>query len=279
MRRIVFLDVDGTLVRDDQTISPATVQACRKARENGHKLFLCTGRSRAELFDNIVEIGFDGYICAGGGYAVADGQVLFHHKVSLKDVQHVVDFCNANEIDFYLESNGGLYASSNCVSHIMQALGLHNQSENPFTAAMRERQNLYREDVNKICFLQSDVSFERIAQEFADTFEVIRCTVPSFGADSGELAVRGVSKTYAIKRILNYLGVRREDTIAIGDGMNDIGMIAFCQVGIAMGNAVEALRSAADFVTDTVVEDGLAKAFVRCGLISVDDLSIQEERN
>ena len=56
MRRIVFLDVDGTLVRDDQTISPATVQACRKARENGHKLFLCTGRSRAVLFDNIVDL-------------------------------------------------------------------------------------------------------------------------------------------------------------------------------------------------------------------------------
>lgn len=261
MKKIVFIDVDGTLVLDDQSILESTVKACREAKENGHILFLCTGRSKAELYDNIMEIGFNGMICAGGGYAEADGEMLFHQKVTDEEVRHVVDYFNEHGIDFYIESNGGLYASEHCVENLLNRMQVEKKEDHVFTNALIEGQSLYRSDVNKVCFLQPEVPFEDIIHEFEDSFEVMQCTVPSFGKESGELAVKGVSKTKAILEVLKHYGMGQADTVAIGDGLNDKDMILYCNVGIAMGNAVEELKQAADYVTDDIEQDGLYHAF------------------
>jgi len=79
-RKIVFIDIDGTLVTDAGNVPDSTRLACRKARENGHLLYLCTGRSKAEIYPFILEMGFDGIIGAGGGFVESQGEMLFHKK-------------------------------------------------------------------------------------------------------------------------------------------------------------------------------------------------------
>lgn len=268
MKKIVFIDVDGTLVLDDQSILDSSVKACKQARENGHLLFLCTGRSKAELFDNILEIGFDGYICAGGGYAEIEGKTLFHKKVSDAEVRRIVDFFNEHQVDFYIESNGGLYASKHCVSHLMKRTNINMKEDHPFVNALIEDADLYRDDINKICFLEpKGINFEMIKNTFSNAFEVIHCTVPAFGDNSGELAVKGVSKEYAIKEVLKALNMKQEQTIAIGDGLNDIDMVTYCNLGIAMGNAKEGLKEIADYVCENQENDGFYHAFEKYQLI------------
>lgn len=268
MKKIVFIDVDGTLVLDNQSILDSTVKACVEARKNGHLLFLCTGRSKAELFDNILEIGFDGLICAGGGYTEIEGKTLFHKRVSEDDVRIIVDYFNGNEVDFYIESNGGLYASENCVVHLMKRLNIQRKEDHPFLEALIEGEDLYRKDVNKICFLEPNkIDFHTIQERFKGSFEVLHCTVPVFGENSGELAVKGVSKENAIKEVLKALDMKQEQTMAIGDGLNDIDMITYCAIGIAMGNAEEGLKEVSDDVCARIEEDGLYKAFEKYQLI------------
>ncbi|MBC1244183.1 Cof-type HAD-IIB family hydrolase [Listeria welshimeri] len=279
-KKVIFVDVDGTLVNDDGLVPDSARTAITKARDNGHQVYLCTGRSKPELYESILSIGFDGIIGAGGGYVEVDEKIIYHKKVADEDVVHMVDFFNEKQLDFYLESNGGLFASQNLEAHLDKLI--YGDVENdpiarekkvnnphPFMESLTYGEtNLYRTDVNKACFLENKaVPFEEIKNEFSGKFEVMHCTVPIFGDDSGELMVPNIHKATAIELLLKYIGRNKKDTIGIGDGMNDAEMLTYCETGIAMGNAKEALKLLANEVTASVDEDGLYASFEKHGLL------------
>ncbi|MBC1464094.1 Cof-type HAD-IIB family hydrolase [Listeria welshimeri] len=279
-KKVIFVDVDGTLVNDDGLVPDSARTAITKARDNGHHVYLCTGRSKPELYESILSIGFDGIIGAGGGYVEVDEKIIYHKKVADEDVVHMVDFFNEKQLDFYLESNGGLFASQNLEAHLDKLI--YGDVENdpiarekkvnnphPFMESLTYGEtNLYRTDVNKACFLENKaVPFEEIKNEFSGKFEVMHCTVPIFGDDSGELMVPNIHKATAIELLLKHIGRNKKDTIGIGDGMNDAEMLTYCETGIAMGNAKEALKLLANEVTASVDEDGLYASFEKHGLL------------
>lgn len=278
-KKVIFLDVDGTLVNDNGIIPESAQIAVKEARKNGHLVFLCTGRSKAELFDHIMDIGFDGIIAAAGGYIEVNGEVVLHKKVANEDVNHLVSYFDENNIDFYLESNGGLFASKNCKAHLRNIIfGDPNMDDKtraelekgmtPFIDCLIEDENLFREDINKISFLGSDISIETIRKEFESNFNVISSTVPIFGENSGELSLPGVHKALAIEILLEHLNLSNEHTYAYGDGMNDAEMIEFVKFGVAMGNAKDKLKELANDVTDTHDEDGIYNSFKKYQIIA-----------
>lgn len=278
MQKAIFLDVDGTLVNDNGVIPASARTAIRKVRENGHLVFICTGRSKAELFHEIIEVGFDGIIGAAGGYIEVEEEVLLHERVGPADVQELVDFFNQHGIDFYLESNGGLFASKNCQNRIRaiidQFLVDHPESKEevekglmPFHDSLITGEELVRDDINKVSFLGSDLPIEEITEKFQSKFNVISSTVPSFGKNSGELSIPGIHKATAIEKLLHHLHINKEDTFGYGDGLNDIEMLEYVQYGIAMGNAKEAVKKIADDITESHNDHGIYNSFKKYGLI------------
>ena len=281
-KKIIFFDVDGTLVDvppSQEYIPASTVKAVQATRDKGNLCFLCTGRSKAEIFDHIMDVGFDGIIGAGGGFVEIGDRMLYHKQVSRTAINHVVDYFEANEFDYYIESNGGLYASKNLIPRLERIMygDLENdpvarrtkaETPNHFIGSLKEGYDLHRDDVNKICFLEKDnFPFEKIKKEFEQEFNVIHCTVPIFGDNSGELSVPGVNKASAINALIDELGIPKENTYAFGDGLNDADMLEFCQYGIAVGNAKEALKEIADEVTDDIKDDGIYNSMKKYGLI------------
>lgn len=281
-KNIIFFDVDGTLVdvRAAREFIPAsTIKAVQEARKKGNLCFLCTGRSKAEIYDHILEVGFDGLIGAGGGFVEIGNDMLYHKKVSQEAINHVIDFFEENQFDYYIESNGGLYASQNLVERLEyitygdlkndpEARRKKEEQPSHFIPSLKEGHDMHRSDVNKICFLEKEgIAFDKIKSEFENEFNVIHCTVPIFGDDSGELSVPGVNKASAIEALITHLGIPKENTYAYGDGMNDVDMLEYCQYGIAVGNAKDGLKEIADEVTDDILNDGIYNSMKKHGLI------------
>jgi Cof subfamily protein (haloacid dehalogenase superfamily) len=275
--RAVFLDVDGTLVNHRGLVPDTARAAVRQARANGHLVFLCTGRSLSALWRSILDIGFDGLVAAAGGYVEAGGRVLVHHHVPLDEVRRVTGYFDERGVEYLLESNDGVCGSAGVRERIQRLLVTSIADEDllaevergfmSFVDRIQVRPDLDGVHVNKVSFLGSDLTLDEIRAEFGEVFDVIPATVPLFGANSGELSLRGVHKATGIALLIEHLGIPRERTIAFGDGFNDLEMLEFAGVGVAMGQAPEAVAARADLRTGTPDEDGIHAGFTALGLI------------
>ncbi|MDJ1371030.1 Cof-type HAD-IIB family hydrolase [Gulosibacter molinativorax] len=277
MPKIVFLDIDGTIVDYDNSIPESAVAAIRAAREAGHRVYLSTGRSRAEIYDELWEIGFDGFIGANGGYVEDNGQVVLHQHLTSDQCRRVVDWLHGRGLEFYLESNAGLFGSEHFESASQPVIRKYvaGKGEPGADATMVQDvfpdmvfgANLFRDDVNKISFILS--SWQDHLDATAEFPDLESGSWGGRGAEAlfGDLGVAGITKAHAADALLEYLGADRADTIAFGDARVDIPMLEYCEVGVAMGNSSPDVLAVADYVTGDVAHDGLAAAFKHLGLL------------
>lgn len=277
MGKVVFLDVDGTLVDYENHLPKSAVKAIQKARQNGHKVYICTGRSKAEVYQELWDIGLDGMIGGNGSYVEHQGHVILHQLITLEQCRRIVDWLHSRKLEFYLESNNGLFASEEFAIKAEPAIKEYRRRKGKKDAdqatvatvfpEMIYNGELYRDDLNKVSYLLGSY------QDFLDTKEQFPDLENGTWGGAGEIAlfgdlgVKGITKGNAISHLLDYLGAKREDTIAFGDAKIDIPMLEYCEVGVAMGNGGTEIKAMADYVTDSVEEDGLYHAFVKLGLI------------
>jgi len=277
MRRVVFLDVDGTVVNYASEIPASAIRAIREARALGNLVVLVTGRSKAEMYDELWDIGIDGFIGGNGSYVEYGGQVLFEQTLSLAQCTAIVDWLISRGLPFYLEANSGLYGSPGFETAALPAVRAYSAGKGAPDAdewtvrrvfpEMIFDADLYRADVNKISFVLGDY------QDFVDAAaafpELKAGTWGGRGSHAlfGDLGVPNIDKAVAIDVFLNQLGIDKANSIAIGDAAVDIPMFDHCGVAVAMGNAPDDVKAFADFATTDVDHDGLHHAFVRLGLI------------
>ncbi|MDO4325061.1 MAG: HAD family hydrolase [bacterium] len=277
MGKIVFLDVDGTLVNYECQLPDSAVLAVRKARKNGHRVYICTGRSKAEVYENLWDIGLDGMIGGNGSYVEDHGTVVMHQFITMEQCKRIVDWLHSRKLEFYLESNNGLFASEHFEEKALDSMreyckrkGAQNADEMSVRSIFPEMifdGELYRGDLNKVSYLLNDY------QDYLDTKEQFPDMENGTWGGAGEtalfgdLGVKGITKANAIDHLLSYLGEKRENTIAFGDAKIDIPMLKYCAFGVAMGSGGEEIKAMADYVTDGVDDDGLYKAFVHLKLI------------
>lgn len=275
--KAVFIDVDGTLVPASGATPASAVKAIKAARKNGHKIFVSTGRPMAEVHNSIREIGFDGYITSGGGHVIAEETVIYSRQFTEAEISDLIRYFDEHKIDFYLETNEGIFSSKNGKDHIRKLIAPHlaglseaerkSNDKAAFLDLVIEGAPLVRDDINKVSFLGSDTPIAKTRERFAKQFVVMENTVPAFGANSGEVMLTGISKAAGIQMVIEHLGIDRADTMAFGDGLNDIDMLEFVACGIAMDDARDGLKAVADEITDTAEDDGIYNSFKKHGLI------------
>lgn len=277
MGKIIFIDIDGTLVDYDNLLPRTAVEAIRQARKNGHRVYLCSGRSKAENSQAIWDIGIDGYIGGNGSYVEDDGQVVMHQLITLEQCKHIVDWLHSRGLEFYLESNNGLFGSEHFAQKgiaVMQEYSRRKGRELPADATMEQvfpqmifGANLYRDDLNKVSFILN--SYQDHLDSIEEFPDLKACTWGGAGeiALFGDLGVKDITKAKAVQVLLDHLGADIQDTIAFGDAKIDIPMFEICAQSCCMGSGGEEAKAAADFVTTDVDEDGLWNGFKHFGLI------------
>ncbi len=277
MGKIVFLDVDGTLINYETVCPDSAKKAVELARANGHKVYICTGCSKAEIEQrDLPEL--DGMIGANGGYVEDAGQVVMHQALTVDQVKHIVDWCNGRELGFYLEANSGMYinhwfevqAPATMVKYAMGKGADEATAQakaDGFVNSMIRTDDLYRDDVNKVSFILS--SYQDHLDSIVE-FPDMECNTWG-GKDEqalfGDLGPKGITKKHAIEVLLKHLGADQADTISFGDAKIDLSMFELCAYNVAMGNGGKEIKEAADYITDDVDNDGLYNAFKHLGLI------------
>ncbi|MCD5001152.1 HAD family hydrolase [Enterococcus saccharolyticus] len=263
--KLIFLDVDGTLCDETGRVPESAKQAITQAQQAGHQFFLCTGRTKGEITDELLGLNFRGMIGAGGGYCEVDGEVILHETLPQTELLEMLAYFRAENIAYYLQSSEELIASSDLRETLSELL-LQNSGGNPdildsvqwFFDLLKDETNVDYQQMEKICFVNNKVPYQEIYQRFHPYFAVIPTTTSHFGTDSGEVSVKGLSKKTVIEFLLNHLQVNIEDTIAFGDGHNDVEMFEAVGLSVAMGNASDSLKVLADGVTSHINQDGLA---------------------
>lgn len=277
-RKIVFLDVDGTLIDYEAKCPDSAKEAVRKAREAGHKVYICTECSKAEILQRDLP-ALDGMIGGNGAYVEDDGQVVMHQGLTAQQTRDIVDWCRKRGLGLYLESNAGMFCDDNMIVQGPEAmvkytmgkganLSQAKDSSSQFLSQMIHLpyEDMGRDDVNKISFILS--AYQDHLDSATRFPDLIANTWGGKGEHAlyGDLGPAGITKKHAIEVLLTHLGADTADTISFGDAKIDLSMFELCAYNVAMGNGGPEIKAAADLVTADVNDDGLYKAFESLGL-------------
>ena len=275
-RKSIFLDVDGTLVSGHATMNPKVVEAINRARQNGHYVFICTGRNKTGIKYELAKADFDGIIASAGSYIEIDNKVIhsvYFNKLLVDKISKVFD---ENNIYYNYECTDVTYMSKKMVELFIGGVNfesgnieLEKMMQEEFKKFSIQDLSLYNnQDIHKICFIATDKNdVERAKKQLGDDVNMVIHDIFDATTINGELISKVDNKATAIKQVIDYLGIDKKDTIAFGDSMNDYEMINFVECGIAMGNACKELKEVASRVCRSVDEDGIYYEFIELGLI------------
>jgi Cof subfamily protein (haloacid dehalogenase superfamily) len=250
MIKAIFLDIDGTMVSfKTHSVSNETRKSLQEARKNGVRIFVATGRHRSDI-NNLGHLEFDGYLSLNGAYCWVGNETVFKKSIPRKDVMTFIDYIEKEpKIScFFVEADRVTVNFIN--EEVRQMIALVNFSLRT-TVPVNEL-------TDKEMFQLT--AFFPVEQEAEIMKMLPDCSSSRWYPTFADIIVKGVDKSVGIKKISEYFGFSREEIMAIGDGGNDISMIKYAGTGIAMGNADEEVKQAADYITTTVDEDGIGKA-------------------
>ena len=261
--KLVFLDIDGTLVDKLETIHLSTITAVEKARANGHKLFISSGRYKGIVPKCLAPLHLDDGVFAAGANVFCDGRVIFDRTFE----PHIYD-----RIVAALIRHRAMIVVETLESEIMLAESYRSEFKMmkdwilSLGGSFAQQTPKSISTAGKFVYKSADCTNEQLQKELGDICNVITLSYPD-STTGGEIMQLGVNKSVGIQKVLEYYGADAADTIAIGDGSNDIEMLDFCALGVAMGNAPDIVKQHADIVTDRIENDGLYKAFEMLELI------------
>lgn len=262
MSKYVFFDIDGTLWDENMIVPESTKVAIKKLQENGHKAFVCTGRAMGNVNDpQFEEIGFDGFIAACGNHVEMDGKVLYERNMSYEDVKVIYDESRQHQLPIIYEGSKYQwmdregFEGDSYIAYIVENL--------KDAAKFLDDCDLKEIEANKFSALVNEnTNYSAVEEALADRFDFM-----DHGDGIIEAVPKGTSKATGIAWLCEHLDISKEDTYALGDSINDLEMLSFAGHSIAMGNASQVAKDAAEYVTSHIHEDGVFHALKHYNLI------------
>lgn len=269
--KYIFLDIDGTLVNMKSEMPASAKKALLAAKKNGHKIIISTGRYYEQIYPWLLEaVDFDGIIMSSGASIVCGGEEIFHKGFSRKMLLHVercIREVGARSCYFIGHGLGATKESYDFMCDKLVEAGVSRDVVEATYGNIVFSDVDEMENVEKGMYCEANIDIAEMKKRLGTTFNVDPFSFNNMPPTWGEITLAEVSKGAAVRFLMEYVGADIRDSIAFGDGGNDATMLKAAGVGVAMGNADESAKAAADIVTDGIDEDGIYNAFVRLGLI------------
>lgn len=277
MRKYIFLDIDGTLFSSKLGgIPESALEAIEQAQRLGHKIFLCTGRSLAEVAQYL-DIKVDGFIFGAGAMVYCDGKRIYDHPINSHDIARIKRLVKKHGLGYCLEGNAGAYCSKEGYEVLLRYFAggetdREKQIEKitanctyPEVFGSEENDQIYKVAVTGTKW---EPDFPLLQQAIEEPFLFTKVVdLPDSRVFIAEITDKNINKATGIDVILDHYQADVFATIGIGDSANDLPMLKKCAVGIAMGNGAQEAKDAADYVTTDILEHGIWNAFVEYGLV------------
>lgn len=257
----LFFDIDGTLIYEGaKCLLESAKEALRMAREKEHKIFINSGRTMCCLPPFLLE-GFDGYLCGCGTNLYLDGREVLHVEIPAGIIREIAQSAVKYNVHVIFEGKDAIYFAKKSMEHPLAQFWY----------------NAYKaQGTNTVIYLPEDEiicsKFCMAAEEQSDIPAFLDTIAKDFetidrGGSFFEVLPKGYSKSTAMEAVLNFYGGVQEDTWAFGDSSNDLPMFQFAKHTVAMGQHDTVLEECAEFIADTVENDGLYKIMRQQGLI------------
>ncbi|WP_291633119.1 sugar-phosphatase [Clostridium sp.] len=258
MYKLIALDMDGTLLNNEKQISPANNKAIQQARENGVKVVLASGRPLVGFKRYLEELNLvseDDYAVAFNGALVQSStgtEIISKTTLTVEDYKYLYELSKELKVNI----------------HVLTETGVISPKDNKYTRREAEMNHISCdivavEDVAmdttivKVMFIDEpeliDEIIQKIPEAVSNNYTIVR-SAPFFL----EFLHKSVNKGAGVAALAEKLNIKQEEVICIGDAGNDIHMIKYAGLGVAMGNAFPEVKKVANFITRTNEQDGVA---------------------
>ena len=278
--KLIFLDIDGTLTKPGENTPPqSAIDAISKARSNGHKVFLCTGRN-PDMLRPLLRYPFDGFIgCAGGYVAVGENysDILYDHPMTNEERDIALKTLHNQGVFCTIEAEKGSWGDEN-LGDFLSSQGEGNSEIERWRKALAgnlgiklmseyDGSPVYKVVIMCMDMKQLDEAKSALGDKYNFVMQEVKVGGSSSSCINGEIINKDFNKGLGVEIICKKFNVPLSDTIGFGDSMNDLEMIQTVGLSVCMANGSEKLKSLSDMVCPSVSEDGLAKAFAELKLI------------
>lgn len=258
--KILVLDIDGTLTNSDKVISPETKKGLMMIQERGHIIILASGRPSSGMMKYAKELELEKY----GGYLLSfnGARIINCRTGDIIYQQTIPRFILPKIYHFAKENSCGLITY--CGDYVVSGMGIDEYIELEARIngmPVREVDDFLHFidfDVNKCLMTAPPEKAEKLTailqEKFVGILSIYR-SEPFFI----EVMPKNIDKAFSLNRMLETVGLKKEDVICCGDGYNDVTMVAYAGIGVAMANAREEVKAVADYITKSNDEDGLVE--------------------
>lgn len=249
MKKVLFFDIDGTLLNSELKIPEGVKRELKRLKEAGHYLFVASGRPLAFISNQIIDAGFNGFVLCNGAHVELNHETIYENRIPYEKVNDLMNLLESVDCEYDFETATDCYIDS----------AYHDFIEFFKICDIRHEKLITDFDKEEVMHrtLKIEISakkdHDKIIDYIADKFYFDHHGT----ANSFEICALDTSKAKGVKKVLEHLHIDKEHSYAFGDGLNDLEMIHYVGHGIAMGNAVDELKKIADEVIGHVDEQGL----------------------
>lgn len=266
MSRLIFLDLDGTVINANQQIPASAGAAIRSAVEDGHEVFMCTGRTPVEIYPWLWDAGFSGAVTSNGAVATLRGETIVDERIESADLAMIEQYLRDHDAVWMCQNPEGMFSTTNYLEAFRDGIPAGNRVPGDWSDYLELVSDRYftgevdRAAKGMATFLDPTVTFEQVQADLEQVATIFPGSVGTRDGLTVEFVKRGVNKGFGLTHVAAALNRDLADTVAVGDSSNDIEMLKVARVSVAMGNGITAVKDLADWTAPDIDEDGLAAA-------------------